>query len=86
MNMLPYTVTGKIDLSDFRPSDTAGCASKEEGEKMLERYRDALSVLQDKMFAQASFSILLILQAMDTAGKDGAIKHIFAGVNPQGIQ
>ncbi len=61
-------------------------ASKEEYEDMLEGQVDALSKLQQLLYASNRHSLLLIFQAMDAAGKDGAIRHVMSGVNPQGCQ
>jgi PPK2 family polyphosphate:nucleotide phosphotransferase len=60
--------------------------SKREYESLLASYRDKLSGLQDLLYAHDRYSLLLIFQAMDAAGKDGAIKHVMSGVNPQGCQ
>ena len=62
-----------------------GC-SKENSEKDLQEGVERLSDLQDQLYAQDRWSLLLIFQAMDAAGKDGAIKHVMSGVNPQGCQ
>lgn len=86
METSKYLVTSKIRLSDCDPSDTSLFQDREEAEKRLEECRILLAELQDKMYAQAGFSVLVILQAMDTAGKDGVVKHVFSGVNPQGVR
>jgi PPK2 family polyphosphate:nucleotide phosphotransferase len=59
---------------------------KDKAEKILESNRERLRDLQEKLFAQDRWSLLVILQGMDAAGKDSTIKHIFAGVNPQGCE
>ena len=84
----PYRVTaGKgFRLKDFAPDDTAGLHSKEKAEELLRRGVARLSELQDKLYAQDRWSLLLIFQAMDAAGKDGTIKHVMSGVNPQGCE
>jgi PPK2 family polyphosphate:nucleotide phosphotransferase len=84
----PYRVDDgrKFRLKDFDPADTAGVKSKRLAEKELPRGVERLSDLQDKLYAQDRWAILLIFQAMDAAGKDGAIKHVMSGVNPQGCQ
>jgi PPK2 family polyphosphate:nucleotide phosphotransferase len=84
----PYRVTegDKFRLKDFDPQDTAELKSKEEGKKLLEKSIAHIEELQDKLYAQDRWSLLLIFQAMDAAGKDGAIKHVMSGVNPQGCQ
>jgi len=61
-------------------------ASKDESEAMLARQVDALSEQQGRLYADDRYSLLVIFQSMDAAGKDGAIKHVMSGVNPQGCQ
>jgi PPK2 family polyphosphate:nucleotide phosphotransferase len=86
----PYRVTrGKgFRLKDVDPGDTGGLKSefKDEAEKMLQRGVQLLSELQEKLYAQDRWALLLVFQAMDAAGKDSAIKHVMSGVNPQGCQ
>ena len=86
----PFRVT---DGSDFRlkkidPDDTLGLGDekKPQAQEGLALAVDVLAELQDKLYAQDRWSMLLIFQAMDAAGKDGAIKHVMSGVNPQGCQ
>jgi PPK2 family polyphosphate:nucleotide phosphotransferase len=71
-------------LKDFDPADTLGLKSKEHAKEALEKGIARLAKLQEKLFAQDRWAILVILQAMDAAGKDGTIKHVMSGVNPQG--
>lgn len=73
-------------LKDFDPADTGKLRSKEKGEQLLEESTPVLAELQDKLYAQDQWGVLLIFQAMDAAGKDGVIKHVMSGVNPQGVQ
>ncbi len=73
-------------LKDHDPGDTAGIDSKEEAKAILEEGVATLADLQDKLYAQDQWALLLIFQAMDAAGKDGVIKHVMSGVNPQGCQ
>jgi PPK2 family polyphosphate:nucleotide phosphotransferase len=73
-------------LKDFDPSDTKHCPSKEDAEKALQEGIARMAALQDKLYAQDRWALLLIFQAMDAAGKDGIIKHVMSGVNPQGCQ
>jgi PPK2 family polyphosphate:nucleotide phosphotransferase len=73
-------------LKDHDPGESHGILSKAEAEKMLARGVVRLSELQEKLYAQDKWAVLLIFQAMDAAGKDGAIKHVMSGVNPQGCQ
>ena len=85
-----YRVTGKgkFRLKDFDPADTGdlGREDKPRAKEALQTGVEALTELQDKLYAQDRWSILLVFQAMDAAGKDGAIKHVMSGVNPQGCQ
>jgi len=86
----PFRVTGKdkFRLKDFDPGDTGdlGSEDKPRAKEMLQAGVEALAELQDKLYAQDRWSLLLVFQAMDAAGKDGAIKHVMSGVNPQGCQ
>jgi len=85
-----YRVTrGKrFRLADFDPADTAwlGTEDKPRAKDALQTGIEALSELQDMLYAQDRWALLLIFQALDAAGKDGAIKHVMSGVNPQGCQ
>lgn len=80
--------TGKgFRLKDVDPGDTAGLAvQKDHAGELLQQGVERLAQLQDMLYAQDRWSVLCIFQAMDAAGKDGAIKHVFSGVNPQGCQ
>ena len=87
----PFRVTkGKnFRLKDVDPDDTLDFtkeADKPRSKEALVRGVTALAELQDKLYAQDKWGVLLIFQAMDAAGKDGAIKHVMSGVNPQGCQ
>jgi len=87
----PFRVTkGKnFRLKDIDPNDTLDftkAADKSRSKEALARGITALAELQDKLYAQDKWAVLLIFQAMDAAGKDGAIKHVMSGVNPQGCQ
>lgn len=84
----PYRVDNgkKFRLKDFEPDDTSGVKSKKQAEKVLPLGIERMVDLQDKLYAQDRWAILLIFQAMDAAGKDGVIKHVMSGVNPQGCQ
>jgi len=75
-----------IKLKEYDPAYTGKFSSKEDAAEKLESDIAALAALQDVLYAQNSFSLLLIFQAMDAAGKDGVIKHVMSGVNPQGCQ
>ena len=76
----------KFRLKDFDPQDTGDVRSKPEAEELLRKGIAEMEALQDKLYAQDRWALLLIFQAMDAAGKDGAIKHVMSGVNPQGCQ
>jgi PPK2 family polyphosphate:nucleotide phosphotransferase len=85
----PYRVTqGKgFRLKDIDPGDTGGLQQdKKEAKAMLEEELELLDQLQQKLYAQDNWALLMVLQAMDAAGKDGTIKHVMSGVNPQGCQ
>jgi PPK2 family polyphosphate:nucleotide phosphotransferase len=84
----PYRVTDgkKFSLKDFDPAETGKLHSKEDAKELLEKSVAALSELQEKLFAYNRWGLLLIFQAMDAAGKDGAISHVMSGVNPAGCQ
>ena len=82
----PFRVTTARDftLRDVDPRDTGEIESKHQAERWLARGVARLSHLQEKLHAQDRWALLLIFQAMDAAGKDGAIKHVMSGINPQG--
>jgi PPK2 family polyphosphate:nucleotide phosphotransferase len=85
----PFRITkGKgFKLKDFDPGDTLGLKlDKGEAAEILQRGTDWLAMEQDMLYAQDRWSLLLVFQAMDAAGKDGTIKHVMSGVNPQGCQ
>src|SRR5437667_10859654 len=77
----------KFRLSDFDCADTCGLdIEKAEAKAMLADGVERLAALQEKLYAQNRWAVLAVFQAMDAAGKDGAIKHVMSGVNPQGCQ
>jgi len=77
----------KFRLADVDPADTCGLdIEKAEAKAMLADGVERLAALQEKLYAQDRWSVLIVLQAMDAAGKDGAVKHVMSGVNPQGCQ
>ncbi len=86
----PFRVTDgdRFRLKDVDPDDTLHYKDKhkDDAEEALETGVEALAELQDRLYAQDRWAVLLIFQAMDAAGKDGAIKHVMSGVNPQGCQ
>jgi PPK2 family polyphosphate:nucleotide phosphotransferase len=75
-----------VSLDSIDPADTPGFRSKRSAEAKLTKDIESLAELQSKLFAQGRHGVLMILQAMDTAGKDSAIKHVLTGVNPQGVE
>jgi PPK2 family polyphosphate:nucleotide phosphotransferase len=83
-----YRVTkgAKFQLKDFDPGDTGKFKSNEEANEHLAASVKLMSDMQEKLYAQERWSLLLIFQAMDAAGKDGTIKHVMSGINPQGCQ
>jgi len=84
----PYRVTsGKaFRLRDFPTDATGGIKSKEDAADYLAQGVDRLREMQEKLYADDHWAVLLIFQAMDAAGKDSTIKHVMSGVNPQGVQ
>lgn len=76
----------QFKLKDCDPADTAHWKSKEHAEQAVQEAIARTAELQDMLYAQDRWAVLLIFQAMDAAGKDGAIKHVMSGVNPQGCQ
>ena len=85
----PFRVTDAIfRLKDIDPDDTLDLTSedKPQAKEALATGIEVLAELQDMLYAQDNWAVLLIFQAMDAAGKDGAIKHVMSGVNPQGCQ
>ncbi|GMU66071.1 MAG: PPK2 family polyphosphate--nucleotide phosphotransferase [Acidobacteriota bacterium] len=86
----PYRVdgSGRFRLADFDPADTGELTAEDKprARRALERGVEALAELQDRLYAQDRWSVLLVFQALDAAGKDSAIKHVLSGLNPQGCQ
>src|SRR4026209_689524 len=85
----PFRVTDdRFRLKDIDPSETLDLTSEDKprAKEALAMGIDVLAELQDMLYAQDNWAVLLIFQAMDAAGKDGAIKHVMSGVNPQGCQ
>jgi PPK2 family polyphosphate:nucleotide phosphotransferase len=85
----PFRITKgkKFKLKNFDPDDTCGLElDKGEAAELLQRSTEWLAEEQDMLYAQDRWSLLLVFQAMDAAGKDGTIKHVMSGVNPQGCQ
>ncbi len=86
----PYRISngGKFRLKDVDPGDTGDLTSEDKpaAKEGLAMGVTALTEMQEMLYAQDKWSVLLIFQAMDAAGKDGAIRHVMSGVNPQGCQ
>src|SRR5262245_9634315 len=84
----PFRITdGKsFRLKQVDPADTLNLDSKPKAQQALGTGVELLAKLQDKLYAQDRWAVLIIFQAMDAAGKDGAIKHVMSGVNPQGCE
>ena len=76
----------KVELSKWPTRAKPVCDSKKDYQKMLEAHVAELSALQRLHYASNRYALLLIFQGMDAAGKDGAIRHVMSGVNPQGCQ
>jgi polyphosphate kinase 2 (PPK2 family) len=82
----PFCVTKgeKFRLKDLDPADTTGVKSKQHAQNILDAREGVLNHLQEKLYAQDRWAVLVVLQGLDAAGKDGVIKHVMSGVNPQG--
>ena len=76
----------KIVLADIDPNESEDYKSKKDVKKELKKQRKRLAKLQERLYAENQRSLLIVLQATDTGGKDGTIKHVFRGVNPQGCR
>src|SRR6476620_115500 len=84
----PYLVTPgkKLKLSKRDPHEKGDFQDREEAEAIVDKNLAKLAELQEVFYAESKRSLLIVLQAMDAGGKDGTIRHIFSGVNPQGCQ
>ncbi|WP_300670963.1 polyphosphate kinase 2 family protein [Soonwooa sp.] len=80
-----FLTNKNFKISDHK-TDYKSDTTKEEGEQLLAEEKEKLSQLQDKLYADSSQSLLIVIQAMDAAGKDSLIAHVFGGVNPQGCE
>jgi PPK2 family polyphosphate:nucleotide phosphotransferase len=77
----------KVALDEFDPEDTSAFSGKkEDGEKVLGELQEKLAGLQELLYAEHGHKILVVLQGMDTSGKDGVVRHVFGGINPQGVR
>lgn len=75
-----------VKLEEINPDDTSGMkTTKKEAETIIANLTKELDAMQDLLYAEHKHKLLVVLQAMDTAGKDGIIRHVFEGVNPQGV-
>ena len=76
----------KVELNECPTIVKPYCKSKKQYQKLLEEHIETLSSLQRLHYASGRYALLLIFQGMDAAGKDGAIRHVMSGVNPQGCE
>jgi PPK2 family polyphosphate:nucleotide phosphotransferase len=76
----------RVKLQEFETSYKGTALDKKEAQALLQEGLDHLTEAQDKLYAHNRYSVLIVLQAMDAAGKDSAIKHIMSGFNPQGVK
>lgn len=81
-----YTGETKFAHKGFLTDAHPGLKDKEAGRQLLQDNRETIAQLQNALYAEDTQSLLVIFQAMDAAGKDGTIRHVFTGVNPQGVQ
>jgi PPK2 family polyphosphate:nucleotide phosphotransferase len=83
----PITANGKVKLADIEPSDKCGFAGdKDDAPAVLDEIKQRLIALQTVLYAEQKRKVLVVLQAMDTGGKDGVIRNVFSGINPQGVR
>src|SRR5664279_2454282 len=75
----------RVDLAGLDPGSTSGFKTKDDARATLLADIERLSALQDVFYANGGHALLIVFQGMDAAGKDGAIKHVMSGVNPQGV-
>src|SRR5262245_2932417 len=76
----------KISLKNFDPGWTGRISNKRQATALLENGIKQLAKQQDRLYAQDQYALLVVFQAMDAAGKDGTIRHVMSGINPQGCQ
>lgn len=84
MQLLAPPPLSDVQLKDYDPDDTGGL-SREEASEQQNALQDRMLALQERLFAEKKKALLIVLQAMDTGGKDGTIRRVFSGVNPQGV-
>ncbi len=76
-----------VDLREWDPRETRGFdGGKSDGKALLKKLTKQLEPLQELLYAEGRHKLLIVLQAMDTGGKDGVIRHVFEGINPQGVR
>lgn len=75
-----------VALDGVDPRSTPGAGSRKDAERDMAKDLARLEALQERLFAEGTRSLLLVLQGMDTSGKDGTVRHVFGGVNPAGVQ
>jgi PPK2 family polyphosphate:nucleotide phosphotransferase len=87
MDFKKYTITGetKFSIKSFHTEDTGEFSEKKEVQGLSQENLKQMDDYQNKLYAEGKNGILVIFQAMDAAGKDGAIRHVFSGLNPQGV-
>jgi PPK2 family polyphosphate:nucleotide phosphotransferase len=76
----------RVSLKEYDPADTGGYRSAEDVESLLSKYKEELARLQYLLYAENRRAVLIILQGMDTSGKDGTIRHVMSGLSPLGVQ
>lgn len=81
-----FTKKGSFHVRDFDPADTNGFGDKQQAKARLAENVRKMAEWQDRFYAQDKEALLVIFQAMDSAGKDGAVKHVMSGLNPQGVR
>src|SRR5512141_417529 len=87
MQRYRLTPGNKINIKDFDPSDTTGFKDgKKAGLEAVHKLIEKLDTLQELLYAEHKHKVLVVLQGMDTSGKDGTIRRVFEGVNPQGVK
>lgn len=87
MNLDKFRVTSSdFTLKDHKTDDTGTYEHKKQAKKDMAKNIEQMRILQNKLYAQNEYALLIIIQAMDAAGKDGLIKHVMSGINPQGCQ
>src|SRR5690348_10544838 len=76
----------KVSLKDYDPADTGDFKSAEEADEVLQKYLTELEHLQNLLYAEDRHALLIVLQGMDTSGKDGTIRKVMSGLSPLGVE